>query len=170
MGRDTIQLEGAVSTISEEYLLEFTTEYGILENLHPEVPGLGETIVDFPEGKTIGKYITTVHRETPQKSNRCPPLSSESVDPDRDPEAIRDADRIALSVYERDPKRGCTVNLIVGADPTIGLRRESKYMVFGSNRVLSLGISCEDTAAADSELAAATLIHGPEAHYQLPRP
>ncbi|GKB89794.1 hypothetical protein Tco_0962066 [Tanacetum coccineum] len=51
MGRDTIQLEGAVSTISEEYLLEFTSEYGILENLHPEVPGLGETIVDFPEGK-----------------------------------------------------------------------------------------------------------------------
>ncbi|GJR47193.1 hypothetical protein Tco_1315296 [Tanacetum coccineum] len=62
MGRDTIQLEGAVSTISGEYLLEFTTEYGIhlleftteygiLENLHSDVPGLGETIVDFPEGK-----------------------------------------------------------------------------------------------------------------------
>ncbi|GJV34755.1 hypothetical protein Tco_1395155 [Tanacetum coccineum] len=51
MGRDTIQVEGAVSTISGEYLLEFTSEYGILENLHPEVPGLGETIVDFPEGK-----------------------------------------------------------------------------------------------------------------------
>ncbi|GJT10358.1 DNA repair helicase XPB1-like protein [Tanacetum coccineum] len=48
---DTIQLKGAFSTISGEYLLEFTLEYGILENLHPEVPGLGETIVDFPEGK-----------------------------------------------------------------------------------------------------------------------
>ncbi|GJY11537.1 gypsy type transposase [Tanacetum coccineum] len=55
MGRDTIQLEGAVSTISGEYLLEFTSEYGIPENLHPEVPGLGETIVDFPEGK-VGVY------------------------------------------------------------------------------------------------------------------
>ncbi|GJR36421.1 hypothetical protein Tco_1212105 [Tanacetum coccineum] len=51
MGRDTIQLEGAFSTITEEYLLEFTSEYGILENLHPEVPGARETIVDFPEGK-----------------------------------------------------------------------------------------------------------------------
>ncbi|GJZ45445.1 hypothetical protein Tco_0593041 [Tanacetum coccineum] len=55
MGRDTIQLEGVVSTISGEYLLEFTTEYGIPENLHPEVPGLGETIVDFLEGK-VGVY------------------------------------------------------------------------------------------------------------------
>ncbi|GJY45140.1 hypothetical protein Tco_0433353 [Tanacetum coccineum] len=55
MGRDTIQLEGAVSTISEEYLLEFTSEYGIPKNLHPEVLGLGETIVDFPEGK-VGVY------------------------------------------------------------------------------------------------------------------
>ncbi|GJT23381.1 gypsy type transposase [Tanacetum coccineum] len=55
MGRDTIQLEGVVSTISGEYLLEFTSEYGIPKNLHPEVPGLGETIVDFLEGK-VGVY------------------------------------------------------------------------------------------------------------------
>ncbi|GJS06959.1 hypothetical protein Tco_0363755 [Tanacetum coccineum] len=51
MGRDTIQLEDAVSTISVEYLLEFTSEYGIPEGLHPELPGLEETIMDFPEGK-----------------------------------------------------------------------------------------------------------------------
>ncbi|GJS81795.1 hypothetical protein Tco_0748336 [Tanacetum coccineum] len=51
MGRDTIQLEGAISTIFGEYLLEFTSEYGIPENLHPEVPGLWEIIMDFPEGK-----------------------------------------------------------------------------------------------------------------------
>ncbi|GJR51278.1 hypothetical protein Tco_1401799 [Tanacetum coccineum] len=50
MGRDTIQLENAVSTISQEYLLEFTSEYGIPEGLHPELPGLEDTIVDFPEG------------------------------------------------------------------------------------------------------------------------
>ncbi|GJV61514.1 hypothetical protein Tco_1467614 [Tanacetum coccineum] len=51
MGRGTIQLEDAVSTISEEYLLEFTYEYGIPEDLHPELPGPEETIVDFLEGK-----------------------------------------------------------------------------------------------------------------------
>ncbi|GKD33532.1 hypothetical protein Tco_1249041 [Tanacetum coccineum] len=51
MGRDTIQLESAVSTISQEYLLEFTSEYGILEGLHPELPNPEDTIVDFPEGK-----------------------------------------------------------------------------------------------------------------------
>ncbi|GKB24589.1 hypothetical protein Tco_0863990 [Tanacetum coccineum] len=55
MGRDTIQLETAVSTISQEYLLEFTSEYGITEDLHPELPGPGDRIVDFPEGK-VGVY------------------------------------------------------------------------------------------------------------------
>ncbi|GJS43490.1 hypothetical protein Tco_0568533 [Tanacetum coccineum] len=55
MGRDTIQLEDAVSTISQEYLLEFTSEYGIPEGLHPELPSPEETIVDFPEGK-VGVY------------------------------------------------------------------------------------------------------------------
>ncbi|GJU76175.1 hypothetical protein Tco_1273245 [Tanacetum coccineum] len=39
MGRDTIQLENVVSTISKEYLLEFTSEYGIPEGLQPELPG-----------------------------------------------------------------------------------------------------------------------------------
>ncbi|GKG64778.1 hypothetical protein Tco_0663754, partial [Tanacetum coccineum] len=37
MGRDTIQLEDVVSTISEEYLLEFTSEYSIPKSLHPEL-------------------------------------------------------------------------------------------------------------------------------------
>ncbi|GJX43772.1 hypothetical protein Tco_0260448 [Tanacetum coccineum] len=55
MGRDTIQLEIAVSTISQEYLLEFTSEYGISEDLHPELPAPGDRIVDFPEDK-IGVY------------------------------------------------------------------------------------------------------------------
>nr|GEU72458.1 hypothetical protein [Tanacetum cinerariifolium] len=49
--RDTIQLETAVSTISQEYLLEFTSEYGISEDLHPELPGPEERIVDFSIGK-----------------------------------------------------------------------------------------------------------------------
>nr|GEW68200.1 hypothetical protein [Tanacetum cinerariifolium] len=39
MGRDTIQIRDLVSTISQEYLLEFTSEYGIPEFLHSELPG-----------------------------------------------------------------------------------------------------------------------------------
>nr|GEU51255.1 transposase (putative), gypsy type [Tanacetum cinerariifolium] len=50
MGRDTIQLETAVSTISHEYLLEFTTKYCISMDVHLELPGPEERIVDFPEG------------------------------------------------------------------------------------------------------------------------
>ncbi|GJT06097.1 hypothetical protein Tco_0840559 [Tanacetum coccineum] len=69
MGRDTIQLKGAISTIFGEYLLEFTSEYDIPENLHPEVPGLGETIVDFPEGK-VGVYTRFF-----EFANYCVPLS-----------------------------------------------------------------------------------------------
>ncbi|GJZ17464.1 hypothetical protein Tco_0553587 [Tanacetum coccineum] len=48
---DTIQLEDAVSTTSQEYLLYFTSEYGIPEDLHLELPAENEAIVDFPEGK-----------------------------------------------------------------------------------------------------------------------
>ncbi|GJU56356.1 hypothetical protein Tco_1230070 [Tanacetum coccineum] len=59
MGRDTIQLEDVVSTISQEYLLEFSSEYFIPENLHPELPGPGDHIVDFPEGK-IGVYTKKI--------------------------------------------------------------------------------------------------------------
>nr|GEU56878.1 hypothetical protein [Tanacetum cinerariifolium] len=55
MGRDTVQLETAVSTISQEYLLEFTSEYGISEALHSELPGPEDRMVDFPEGK-VGVY------------------------------------------------------------------------------------------------------------------
>nr|GEV87555.1 hypothetical protein [Tanacetum cinerariifolium] len=51
MGRDTVQLETAVSTISQEYLLEFTSEYGISKALHPELPGPEDRIVYFSEGK-----------------------------------------------------------------------------------------------------------------------
>nr|GEV72810.1 hypothetical protein [Tanacetum cinerariifolium] len=53
--RDTVQLETAVSTISQEYLLEFTPEYGISEDLHPEISSPEERIVDFLKGK-VGVY------------------------------------------------------------------------------------------------------------------
>nr|GEV17108.1 hypothetical protein [Tanacetum cinerariifolium] len=56
MGRDTVQLETAVTTISQEYLLEFTSEYGILESLHPEMPDPEDKIVDFLEGKARPRF------------------------------------------------------------------------------------------------------------------
>nr|GEY11676.1 transposase (putative), gypsy type [Tanacetum cinerariifolium] len=57
MGRDTIQLETAMSTISQEYLLEFTSEYGISEDVHPELLGLEDWIVDFPEDMDLFNLI-----------------------------------------------------------------------------------------------------------------
>ncbi|GJV61163.1 hypothetical protein Tco_1467263 [Tanacetum coccineum] len=67
MGRDTIQLENAVSTISQEYLLEFTSEYGIPEGLHPELPGPEETIVEFPEGKVDMDLFNLISASNPTK-------------------------------------------------------------------------------------------------------
>nr|GEX21988.1 putative reverse transcriptase domain-containing protein [Tanacetum cinerariifolium] len=49
--RDTIQLGTTVTTISHEYLLEFTSEYGISEALHSELPGPEDMIVDFLDRK-----------------------------------------------------------------------------------------------------------------------
>nr|GEW38733.1 hypothetical protein [Tanacetum cinerariifolium] len=63
MGRDTVQLETAVSTISQEYLLELTSEYGISEALHPELPGPEDRIVDFPEGTAKGGCLSAARRE-----------------------------------------------------------------------------------------------------------
>nr|GEV62825.1 hypothetical protein [Tanacetum cinerariifolium] len=60
MVRDSVQLETAVNTISHEYLLEFTSEYGIPEMLHPELPRPGDRIVDFPEGKVDERVFPTV--------------------------------------------------------------------------------------------------------------
>nr|GEX21006.1 hypothetical protein [Tanacetum cinerariifolium] len=67
MGRDTIQLENAVSTISQEYLLGFTSEYGIPESLHLEFPGLEDPIVEFLEGK-VGVYRWMSFSERPGKN------------------------------------------------------------------------------------------------------
>nr|GEX92774.1 hypothetical protein [Tanacetum cinerariifolium] len=50
MGRDTVQLETVVNTISHEYLLDFTSEYGIPKTLHPVLPGPEDRIVDFQRG------------------------------------------------------------------------------------------------------------------------
>nr|GEZ65456.1 hypothetical protein [Tanacetum cinerariifolium] len=61
MGRDTVQLETAVNTISHEYLLEFTLEYGIPETLHPVLPGLEDRIVDFPEDMDLFNLIRALN-------------------------------------------------------------------------------------------------------------
>nr|GEV46703.1 hypothetical protein [Tanacetum cinerariifolium] len=53
MGRDIVQLETVVSTISQEYLLEFTSEYGISKALHPELPGPEDRIVYFPKEQPL---------------------------------------------------------------------------------------------------------------------
>nr|GEY01565.1 hypothetical protein [Tanacetum cinerariifolium] len=56
MVRDSVQLETAVNIITHEYLLEFTSEYGISEMLRPELPRPGDRIVDFPEGKCVQRW------------------------------------------------------------------------------------------------------------------
>nr|GEV87281.1 putative NB-ARC [Tanacetum cinerariifolium] len=66
MSRDTVQLETAVNTIFHEYLLEFTSEYGISETLYPELPVPEDRIVDLPEGK-VGVYTSKrPGKNTPQ--------------------------------------------------------------------------------------------------------
>ncbi|GJT45037.1 hypothetical protein Tco_0953752 [Tanacetum coccineum] len=67
MCRDTIQLEDAISTISDEYLLEFTSEYGILEDLHPELLGPEDTIMDFSEGKVEMDLFNLISAPNPAK-------------------------------------------------------------------------------------------------------
>ncbi|GKE83750.1 hypothetical protein Tco_1557492 [Tanacetum coccineum] len=62
MGRDTIQLEDVVSTISQDYLLEFSSEYFIPKNLHPELPGPGDHIVDFLEGTAKVRHFEINYR------------------------------------------------------------------------------------------------------------
>nr|GEW80311.1 hypothetical protein [Tanacetum cinerariifolium] len=81
--KDTIQLENAVSTISHEYLLEFTSECGIPESLHPEFPGPKDPIVEFPEGK-FGVYtkffkFANFHWRTSAPEDHMPPVDSYSM-------------------------------------------------------------------------------------------
>nr|GFB86123.1 hypothetical protein [Tanacetum cinerariifolium] len=66
MDSDTVQLEIAVSTIFQEYLLVFTSEYGISEDLHPELPCPEERIVDFPEGKRVFPIVADWRVSSPK--------------------------------------------------------------------------------------------------------
>nr|GEW35091.1 hypothetical protein [Tanacetum cinerariifolium] len=67
MGKDTVQLETAVNTISYEYLLEFTSEYDILEILHPVFLGPKDRIIDFPEGKIDMDLFNLIRAPNPTK-------------------------------------------------------------------------------------------------------
>ncbi|GJU34956.1 hypothetical protein Tco_1183310 [Tanacetum coccineum] len=77
--RDTIQLEDAISTISEEYLSEFTSEYGIPESLHPELHGPEEPIVEFSEGK-VGVYTKFLNLQTIQPGKNTPQCYTNPLD------------------------------------------------------------------------------------------
>nr|GEX38446.1 transposase (putative), gypsy type [Tanacetum cinerariifolium] len=90
MGRDTVQLETSVSTISQEYLLEFTFEYGISEDLHPEVPGPEERIVDFSEGKTRGYFLLLWTGAQVLQRMRCQPRTPipQRLTEDQDQETV----------------------------------------------------------------------------------
>nr|GEX37185.1 hypothetical protein [Tanacetum cinerariifolium] len=74
MGRDTVQPETTVNTISREYLLEFTSEYGIPEALHPELPGPEDRIVDFPEGKIHLSQLSVIGAAKQEAGEEYPPV------------------------------------------------------------------------------------------------
>nr|GEV67169.1 transposase (putative), gypsy type [Tanacetum cinerariifolium] len=106
MGRDTVQLETAMSTISQEYLLEFTFEYNIPEFLHPELSGPEDTIVDFLEGK-VGVVPNPTNVKTglrPRVAHEVPLLTitaSRVIDME-DPDASTESSRTS-STIERSP-------------------------------------------------------------------
>nr|GEZ26500.1 hypothetical protein [Tanacetum cinerariifolium] len=109
MGRDTVQLETTIFTISHEYLLEFTLEYGISETLHPELPGPEDRIVDFLEGKNNRffwvdehVFLTVVDWRTNAPKDEMPADGTYSV------EAVR-----ALDTHQMD-----LFNLIRSPNPT----------------------------------------------------
>nr|GEX41283.1 hypothetical protein [Tanacetum cinerariifolium] len=109
MGRDIVQLETAVNTISQEYLLEFTSEYGVPKVLHPELPKPEDKIVDFPEGK-VGNLIRAPNptkvktRSRPYAAHKVPLLTvtANRVIEIEDPAAATDSSGVP-STIERSP-------------------------------------------------------------------
>nr|GEV17678.1 hypothetical protein [Tanacetum cinerariifolium] len=89
MGRDTVQLETAVNTISQEYLLEFTLEYDIPKALHPELPGPEDRIVDFPKGKrffpTVVDWRTSAPKDGMSAENTYSTEAVRTLDTHRTP-------------------------------------------------------------------------------------
>ncbi|GJU62680.1 hypothetical protein Tco_1244515 [Tanacetum coccineum] len=90
MGRDTIQLEGAVSTISGEYLLEFTSEYGIT---NVAKIGLG--------GRLIGDYkgdVTACEKSTTEQKLKCRNALNEVKLKKKNKQAVDDALRSEVNI------------------------------------------------------------------------
>nr|GEZ46785.1 hypothetical protein [Tanacetum cinerariifolium] len=103
MVRDSVQLETSVNTISHKYLLEFTSEYGISEMLHPELPGPGDKIVDFPEGKVDEcVFPTAVDWRTNASKDGMPTNGTYSVKAMDEPAAATDSSGVP-STIERSP-------------------------------------------------------------------
>nr|GEU62149.1 hypothetical protein [Tanacetum cinerariifolium] len=65
--RDTVQLETAVNTISQEYLLEFTSEYGIPEALYPELPGTEDKDSRFPRRQSWHSLVPIIRHRRDQE-------------------------------------------------------------------------------------------------------
>nr|GEZ25123.1 transposase (putative), gypsy type [Tanacetum cinerariifolium] len=105
---DTVQLETAVNTISHEYLLEFTSEYGIPETLHPVLPGLEDMIIDFSEGK-VGVYTSVFSTVVDWRSNApkdgIPAAGTYSV------EAVRALDTHRTLIQKQPEMLLCLVGL-----------------------------------------------------------
>nr|GFC25110.1 hypothetical protein [Tanacetum cinerariifolium] len=83
MVRDSVQLETALNTITHEYLLEFTSEYGISEMLRPELPGPDDRIVDFPKGKAAPVVVEPPPVQESRKRGR------EGIDANAPPKSLR---------------------------------------------------------------------------------
>nr|GFB37768.1 transposase (putative), gypsy type [Tanacetum cinerariifolium] len=114
MVRDSVQLETAVNTITHEYLLEFTSEYGIKEMLRPELPGPGDRIVDFPEGKNWNNrffwvdecvFPTVVEWRTNASKDEMPASGTYSV------EAVRVLDTHRTPIQKQPEALLCLVGI-----------------------------------------------------------
>nr|GEY24660.1 hypothetical protein [Tanacetum cinerariifolium] len=108
MGRDTVQLETVLNTISQEYLLEFTSEYGIPKTLHPELPGPEDRIVDFPEGKvSVDERVfpTVVDWRTNAPKDGMPAENKYSV------EAVRALDTHRTPIQKQPKMLLCLVRI-----------------------------------------------------------
>nr|GEY18838.1 hypothetical protein [Tanacetum cinerariifolium] len=108
MGRDTVQLETTVNTIFHEYLLEFTSEYGIPETLHPELPGPKDRIVDFSEGKVgVDEIVfpTFVDWRTNASKDRMSAESTYSI------EAVRALDTHCTPIQKQPEMLLCLVGI-----------------------------------------------------------
>nr|GEV88543.1 zinc finger, CCHC-type [Tanacetum cinerariifolium] len=150
MGRDTVQLETMVNTISQEYLLEFTSEYGIPKALHPELPGPEDRIIDFPEGKVDERVFSTiVDCRTSAPKDAMPAESTYSL------EAVRALDTHHMELFNliRAPN---PTKVKTGSRPRVA--HEVPFLTLTANRVVEIE---DTTAATDSSGVPSTIERSP---------